>query len=171
MRYLGRVAKYSTLYHIQDIWINEMIWNILKLMLNTQISNSILEYSKHRSSIDQSQSQRTRHPAIGKQANKGILKSSNSIAQLKVARIIEKNVDFSDKNDVNTSHDNPNLTGLEADADYGTSRLENDKWIEWYQDFFNLVFGNGEESLEFFKETVYPIVERYYSYPFEKLTK
>ena len=111
-----------------------------------------------------------RHPAIVKQS-KGILKSSNSIAQMKVARFNDKTVEFSEKFDVNTSHDNPNLAGLEAEADYGANRLENDKCIEWYQDFFNLVFGNGEESKDFFKENVFPIIERYYSYPFEKLTK
>lgn len=38
IRYLGRVALYSNLYHVQDICINEMIARQLKQLLNSQIA-------------------------------------------------------------------------------------------------------------------------------------
>ena len=67
-----------------------------------------------------------------------------------------------------TSQDNPSL---EADANLDVSKYENDKWAEWYLDFLNLAFGNGTESKEFYRESVYPIIEQYYTYPAERLLK
>ena len=99
IRYLGKVARFSRILHVQDIWINEMIWRVLKILLNTQISTWILEW--HNQKITSELPNFNKPPILMKQASKGILKSSNSNADIRFAKGIEKTVEFNEKLDVN----------------------------------------------------------------------
>ena len=168
MRYLGDVAKNSSWYHIQDICINEMIWRVLKLLLNSQISSSMLELQKQKSNADVPAFNK---PPLPKSASKGILKVSNSNTDIRQGKAIEKNVEFNNKLDINISQDKPNIDSLEADIENLPNNADLDKWNEWYQDFFNLVFGNEKESKEFYFESVFPIVEYCFNYPVDRLIK
>ena len=170
MRYIGYVAQYSTLYHVKDICINEMIARVLKRLLNSEISNSIKETRPENLSVEEN-STFSRHQPI-KKGSHGILKTNASASNLKTGvhfRNMERSVGFADENDANNSHDRVHLDHLDVDGAYGAQFIDHDKCEEWYMDFLNLVFGNTKETHDFFKDCVYPIVEDYYSYPLERL--
>lgn len=125
MRYLGRVALYSNLYHVQDICINEMIVRQLKQLLNSQISSSIKELKdEDTTSVDAST---FRHPVVSKNV-KGIMKKSSSGVDFKTSlKGMEKTVGFHENLHLNTSLDRPTVDKLESDAGYGSNLLVTDK--------------------------------------------
>lgn len=130
-----------------------MIARTLKILLNSEISNSIKDSKNDDSSIDDN-SMFSRHPPI-KKSVQSILKSSSSASNFKQNSNIRgehKVVGFHDPNDINTSQDIPNVEDLDDNPDYITGLLTHDRSIEWYADFFNLVFGNTHETTEFFKD-------------------
>jgi len=169
MRYLGRIALYSNLFHVQDICINEMITRILKQLLNAQIAANIRDLCSEDGSSEHSDF--SRHSKIIPRKTKGIMKKVNSKNDLKYQRSIDKTVGFQDGMSVNTSIDKKNPESLEEEVDYGVHILHADKCKEWYQDYFNLAFGIDEESIEFYNEVVFPRVNFYYDYPLERLEK
>ncbi|CAI2362249.1 unnamed protein product [Moneuplotes crassus] len=167
MRYLGIVARYSNLFHVQDICINEMIARILKQLLNAQIASSIKELS-----LDDEESSahytHARHEPI--QRNPRSIIKTKSKNDFHPNRSIDKAVGFNDDNitSLNRSVDKQNSDILEVD-DLETNLYKDNRCNEWYQDFLNLTFGNDKESEDFFHEVVYPRIQVYYSYPVEQL--
>jgi len=167
MRYLGRVALYSNLYHVQDICINEMIVRQLKQLLNSQISSSIREFESDAFNTENQSMKQiplNRNPRSIMKNGRSLL-NSNSERELRgVNRNVDRSVNFIDplKNNVSEEHQNVDL--FEEDAAFSK-----DKCVEWYLDFLNLAMGNGDETKEFYHEVVYPRINAYYYYPLDKL--
>jgi hypothetical protein len=166
MRYLGKVALYSNLYHVQDAWINEMIVRQLKQLLNAQISAWIREFQ---SDVSNTEVASFRHPPVHGNL-RSIMKNSASDRNLKLnLKGVEKSVGFNDGYMMNVSADRPRVDYLDDEPEYGTPKIMNDKTEEWYRDFLNLWMGNDDETKEFYHEVVYPRVRAYYNYPLDKL--
>jgi hypothetical protein len=165
MRYLGLVALYSNLYHVKDICINEMLARILKQLLNSVIAEMI----KKEKEPAEPENSMFRHAPINK-STKGILKKSSSGAEFSLSRNIEsKTVGFDSSIDENNSLDKPNISDLENGMDARVSRFNQDVCSEWIRDYFNLVLGDSEDTVEYYETIIFPRIEDYYNFPIDQL--